>query len=125
MEYVDSLHLFACTNKLDRLGNNGADTQRSTATGVAIELGEHNAIEIQTVVEFLCCVYSILTSHRVYYEQCFIRIESLLERRNLVHHFLVNSQSTGGIHDYYIVTLSLSLLDGIVGDGDNILAIRF
>ena len=63
MEHIDSLHLLAGTDKLDRLGNHGADTEGSTTTGITIELGENYTIEVEAVVELLGCIYSILTRH--------------------------------------------------------------
>ena len=41
----------------------GADTEGSTTTGITIELGENNTVEIEAVVELLGCIYSILTRH--------------------------------------------------------------
>ena len=117
MEHVDSLHLLASTDKLDRLGYHSADTESSTTTGITIKLGKNHAIEIKTVVKLLGCIDSILTRHRV-------NNKMILKTADLVHHLLVNGQTTGSIHDDNIVAIGLSLLDGMVGNDTNILVLR-
>ena len=124
MEYIHGIHLFTRTHKLDRFGDNGADRQGCTTAGITVKLCEHNSVEIETIVELLGSVYGILTSHRVNHEESLIGIDSLLEVGNLVHHLLVNSETSGGIDDNHIVALGLGLTYGIVGNLHNILVVR-
>ena len=125
MEHIDSLHLLARTHKLDRFGDNSTNRQCSTTTSVTIELSEHDSVEIQSVVKFLGSIHSILTRHWVHHEECLVWIECILESSNLVHHLLVNSQTSGSIHDYDIIALGLSLLDGIICNLNYILVVGF
>ena len=124
MEHVDSLHLLASTDKLDRLGYHCTDTESSTTTGITVKLGKNYAIEIETVVKLLGSIDSILTCHRVNYEKSLVGTKMILKTADLVHHLLVNSQTTGSIDDNNIVAIGFSLLNGMVGNDTNILVLR-
>ena len=63
MELVDSIQLFAGTHKLDRLIHNGTNRKSGTATGITIQLGQHNTVKVQTFIKFTGCVHRILTGH--------------------------------------------------------------
>ena len=95
----------------------------STTAGITIELGENNAVEVEAVVEFLSCVYGILTGHGVNHEEGFVWTEMILEIADLVHHLLINGKTSGCIDDYHIVAVGLSLLDSMVGDTEHILVL--
>ena len=123
MEYIDSLHLLASSHKLDWFCDNSTNRQCSSTSGVTIKFCEHHSVEIQSVVKLLSCIDCILTSHRVNNEKGFIRIEGILQGGYLVHHLLVNRQSSGSIHDNHIVALCLCLLDSIIGNLHNILVV--
>ena len=125
MEHVDGLHLLACTHKLDGFGDDGTDREGSTTTGVTIELGQHHTIEVETIVELLGRIHSILTCHRVDHEQRLVRIDGLLQVGNLVHHLLIDSQTTCGIDDDDIITLLLGLADGVLRNLNHILVTIF
>ena len=47
----------------------------------------------------------------------------ILEIADLVHHLLINGETSGCIDDYHIVAVGLSLLDGVVGDAEHILVL--
>ena len=123
MEHIDGLHLLTSTHKLDGLGDNGTDTQSGTTTGVTVKLGQYHAIEVETVVELLGSVHCVLTRHRVDNKQRLVGLYGFLQGSNLVHHLLVDSQTTSGIDDDNIIILGLGLADGIVGNLDYILVV--
>ena len=123
MEHVNGLHLLAGTDKLDWLGYHGTDTEGCTTAGITVELGENYAVEVEAVVEFLGCVYGILTGHGVNHEEGFVWTEMILEIADLVHHLLINGETSGCIDDYHIVAVGLSLLDGVVSDAEHILVL--
>ena len=116
MEHVDSFHLLARTNELDGFGHHRTDTQGSTTTGISIELREYHTVEIQTVVELLRRIHSILTGHGVHHKQGLVRLDGLFQVRDLLHHLLIDSQSTGSIDDDDGIALLLRLADGVLGD---------
>ena len=105
VEGVYGFHLFASTNKLDGLIDNGTNGECSTTTGVTIQLGENHTGVVQSVVEFLGSVNGILTGHGIHHEEDFVRIDGILDVRNLLHQLLIDSQTTSGIHDDYVVCL--------------------
>ncbi len=121
MEHVDGLHLLARTHKLDGLGDHGADGEGGTATGVAVELGEHHAVEVEPVVELLGGVHGILTRHGVDHEQRLVGLDGLLQVGNLVHHLLIDGQTAGGIDDDHVIVFLLGLADGVLGNLHHVL----
>ena len=123
MEHVEGFHLLASTYKLDRLSDNSADAEGSTTTGVTIELGEYHTIEVQTIVELLGGIDSILTSHRVDDKQRLVRLDSLFQGCYLVHHLLIDSQTTSGIDDDDVIVLLLGFADSILGNLYNVLVV--
>ena len=125
MKLVYGIQLFTSTYKLDGLVNHRTDRKGGTTTGITIQLGQYYTIEIKSFIEFFGGVYSILTGHRIHYEQNFVRIDGLLNSGNLVHHFFVYSQAPGGIDDYKIIAFGFGFLDGILGNDYRIFAVRF
>ena len=121
MEGIDGLHLLARTDKLDGLRHHRANRKGSTAAGITVELGQHHAVEVQAVVEFLGGVHGILTGHRVHHEERLVGIHGLLQRSDLVHHLLIHGQTTGGIDDDHVVILSLGFAESILRNGNHVL----
>ena len=115
VEGVYGLHLLARTHKLDGLVHHGADGQGCTATGVTVQLGEDNTGIVEALVELLGGVHGILTGHGIHHEEDFVRIDGVLDVGNLLHQFLVDGKTAGGIHDDNIMSLGPCLADGIQG----------
>ena len=124
MEHIDSLHLLARTHKLDRLGDDSAYRQGSTTAGVTVQLGQHHTVEVQTVVELLGGVDCILTRHRVDHKERLVGLNSLLQGCYLIHHLLIDGQTTGSIDDDYIIVLGLGLTNSMLGNLNHILVVR-
>ena len=124
MEHVDGLHLLTCTYELNRFGYNRTDREGSTTTGITIKFGQNDTVEVKTIIEFLCRIDCILTRHRVNHEEGLIGINSILQAFNLLHHLLVDCQTTSGIDDHHIIRLGLSLLNGVVGNLNHIFIVR-
>ena len=53
MEDLDVLQLLAGADELDRLTGDGLDGQGRAAAGVAVELGEDDAVDVEGLVEGL------------------------------------------------------------------------
>ena len=121
MEHVDSLHLLARTDELDWFRHHRTDREGSTTTGITIELRQYDTIEIESVVEFLRSIHGILTRHGVYHKERLIGVDGLLQIRDLIHHLLIDSQTTCGIDDDNGIALLLGLTDSILGDFYHIL----
>ena len=99
MEDLQRLHLLASTDELDRLIDDTAYRECSTTTRVTIELGEDHTIEVESLVKLGCGIDRILTSHGVNDEECLIRSDRLLDATDLIHHLLIDGQTTCGIDD--------------------------
>ena len=125
VELVDGLHLFARTDEFDGLVHHRADGEGRAAAGVAVQFGEHHAVEVQPVVELLCRVHGVLSRHGVHHEERFVRLYGVLDGGDFLHHLFVHGQSSGGVDDDYVVAFGLGLLDGILRDGHGVLAVRF
>ena len=121
MEHVQRLHLLAGGDELDGLADDGLDGQGRAAAGVAVHLGEDDAVEVQAVVEGLRRLHGVLAGHRVHDEQRLRGLDGLVQGGNLVHQLLVHGQAAGGIDDDHAVALGFRLADGVLGDLDRIL----
>ena len=124
MEHVQGLHLLTRADKLDRLRHHGTDREGGTTTGITVELRQDNAVEIQAFVELFGRVDGILTGHRIHDKQGLGGVDGSLDGGNLLHHLLIDSQTTGGIDDHDIVALGFGLLDCMDRNVHRILAVQ-
>ena len=113
IEDINSLHLLTGTDELDRLVDNRTDTEGSTATSITIELSQYHTVKVKSLVKLLRGINCILAGHRVNHKESLIRINSILETRDFIHHLFVNSQTTGSINDNQVIAFSLGLVDGV------------
>ena len=125
VEGVDGFHLLARSHELDGLRHYGADGEGCTAACVAVELGEHHAVEVEAVVELFGGVDGVLTGHRVDHEERLVGVDGALEGLYLLHHLLVDGQSAGGVDDDCVVGFCLRLLDGVFGYLNDVLVAFF
>ena len=105
IESVDGIHLLTHPHKLDRFVDYGTNGKRCSTAGITVQLGQYHAVKVQSIIELLRRIDGILSRHRVDDEQYFLRVDSILDRFDLLHHQLVDCQSTGGIDDDHIVAL--------------------
>ena len=124
MELVNSIQLLAGTHELDRLVHHGTDRQGGTTTGITIQLGQYDTVEIQTFVELTGGIHGILTGHGIYNKQCFIRIDGVLDGLDFIHHLLIDGQTTGGIDNHQVISFCLGFLDGMQSNLNRILTIQ-
>ena len=116
MERLNLIKLFAGADKFDGLAGHGLDGKRRAASCVAVELGEHDAGDIEVFVEGLCCADGVLTGHRVDHEQNFVRVDRGLDGLELVHERLVNVQTACGVEEDHVVAVVTGVLDGLLRD---------
>ena len=114
MEDIQRLHLLSGGHELDRLAHDGLDGKGRTASGVTVHLGQHDAVEIQPVVESLGRLHSILTGHRIDHEQGLGRLNGLVQGGNFIHKFLIHSKTSGSIDYDHRIPLGLCLRNGSV-----------
>ena len=125
MEDIQRIHLFARSDKFDRLVDHRTDRKGGSTTCITVQLGQHHAVKIETFVEFLRRVDCILSGHGVDHEQGFIRLDSTLDCGDLFHHLLVDSQTTGGIDNHDIVAFCTCFADRVHRDLHRILVFEF
>ena len=123
VELVQRLHLLARADELDRLVHHAADRERRTAARIAVELGEHHAVDVQALVEGLRRVHRVLTGHGVHHEERLLRVDRLLDRGDLVHHLLIDRQAAGGIDDHGREAVLLRVRDRVLRDAHRILVL--
>ncbi len=125
MEQVEGIHLFANPHKLNGLLYHRPDGKGSPATGVAIQFGEHHAVEIEPVVKSFSRIHGILTGHSVHHKKGFSGVYRLFDGRNLVHHLLVHSQTACCVDDNHIFVVFTGVLNGIFGNFNRIFVLLF
>ena len=120
MEGLDHVELFARAHELDGLAGGCADGERCTAAGVAVELGEHHAVDAERLVEGGGGIDRVLTGHRVDHEQDLGRLDGCLYAPQLVHQRLVDVQAACGIEKHDVVAVVAGIFDGFLRNGDRI-----
>ena len=99
MEQFQLVELLADTDKLNRDAGDFFDGKCRTAASVSIELGKNHTVELESIVENFGTVDRVLSGHRVANEQNLMRLHAPINLLQLVHQFVVDMQSTGGVED--------------------------
>ena len=68
MEGLDHVQLLAGARELDGLARGSPDGQGRAAPGVAVQLGEDDAVDAQGLVEGRGGVYRVLARHGVHHQ---------------------------------------------------------
>src|SRR5699024_6371314 len=85
------------------------------AAGVAIELGEDDARDVERFVEGLGDVHGVLAGHGVHGQQNFVGLDRGLDVDELLHHGFVDVQPPGGVDDDHVVAVALGQGNGLLG----------
>ena len=120
MEDVEVLEPLTGGGEHDRLADDPGDGQGGTATGVAVELGEDDPVEADSLLEGHCGVDRVLTDHGVDDEQRLVRVSGRLDVGSLGHHLGIDTQASGGVDDDDVIELALGLDDGVTSHLDGI-----
>ena len=102
VEDLNILQLFAHTGELDGFSGNGLDRQGRAASGIAVQLGEHNGVDIQPLIKGLGGIHRILAGHGVNHQHNFIGLDGGLDVFQLFHQCLIHMQPSGGIQKNHI-----------------------
>src|SRR3954452_15925366 len=92
MELLEVAQLLAGGGEQDRLARDRLDAQGGAAAGIAVELAQDHAVELRDLGELLGDVDRVLAGHRVHDEQADVRLDALLDVRQLPHERLVDVQ---------------------------------
>ena len=88
--------------------------------GVAVELGEDNPVEGQSLVEGPGCGHRVLACHRVDHQECEMRIDRIRYPSDLLHHLGIHSQPAGCVDDDHIAPAAAGLCDGLRRHGHRV-----
>ena len=125
MEGLDIAHLFAGAGEFDGFARYRAHGQGRAAAGIAIELCQDHAVDVELIVEGLGHVDRVLTGHRVHNQQNFLRMDRFLDAGQLVHQRFIHMQATGGIDDQHIAAIVARMLHGFLHRFNRILRALF
>ena len=109
IENIKGFHLFTGTDKLDRFLNHFPNGKGGSPSGVTIQLGQHHAIKVQTIVKSFGSIDCILPCHCIHHKKSFLRCYGIVNGFDFRHKRFIYSQTTGGINQYDIAVLHFSL----------------
>ena len=122
VEDLELLELLTGGGEQDGPPGDLGDGQRGTAASVAVELGEHNAGDVDALLERLRGHHRVLADHRVDDEQHLVGVDRLANVRGLAHQLRVDAQAAGGVDDHHGMLALLRLLDALLGHLDGVAA---
>ena len=120
VEDVEVVELLACGREQDRDAGDLAHRQRGTAAGVAVQLGEDDAGESDTLAERLRGGDGVLADHRVDDEQHLVGIDGLADRGGLRHQLVVDAEPARGVDDDDVEVLGPRLGEAVGGHLDRV-----
>ena len=112
--------LFPDTNKLDGLIGNRSHRKCGSASGVAVELGQDQAVQPDGIVESLGNANGLLTSGRVGNEQGFPGINKITEAFELTDKIIVHFLAACGIENDDCAVLVVGPLECRFGHLENV-----
>ena len=116
IEILDGVELFAGADELDRLAGDRAHRQRGAAAAVAVDPGQHDAGEIEPLVEAFGQIDGVLAGQRVGDQQHLVRIGGAAHLRRFAHQLLVEREPAGGIEQHHVIAAEPRRLLGAGGD---------
>ena len=116
IEFLQRVLLFADADQLDRAAGDLAHRQRGTATRITVKAGQHNAGDVDSLVEGSRRGHGVLTSHRIGDQQDLVRVGQRLYLAKLGHQPFINGDPAGRIEDQDIKPLKLGGLQGTLGN---------
>jgi hypothetical protein len=116
MEAFEAVELFADADVLDRHAGHRLDGQRRPAAGVAVQLGEDHAVDLEGLVERFGGVDGVLPGHGVADEQHLMRHEAVVDQFQLAHQGVVDVQPAGRVEDQDVPPLLIGLPAAVLAD---------
>src|SRR6476659_6812510 len=121
VEALEVLELLAGGGEQDRLARDRLDRQGGAAACVAVELGHHDAVEVDGLRELLRDVDGVLAGHGVDHEQDRVRLDRLADVHELGHQRLVDVQAAARVDDQHVLAVARGLPERPGGDLDRVL----
>src|SRR5690606_8912021 len=123
MKYIEGVHGFSRANKLDWFPHGVFDGQSSSPARVTIQLSQYYPVVVDDIVKGFVRIDCILPCHRIHYKYGFVWLNRLVDVGDLIHHRLIDSQSSGGIDDYYIEIIGFGVFNTFYRDIHRILMV--
>ena len=116
MEVLEVVELLAAAGELDGLAGDRPHGEGGAAAGVAVHLGEDDAVELHLLLELQGHVDRVLAGHGVEHQQDVVRLDRVADAHQLVHELLVDVQAAGGVDDEHVAPLAPRPLHPVLGD---------
>ena len=110
IELLQRVLLFADTDKLDRAAGDLAHRQSRAATRVTVETGQHDAGDIDSLLEGRRRGHSVLAGHRVGDKQNLMRVGQRLDLAKLGHQTFIDRHPAGSVENQHVEALKLCRL---------------
>ncbi len=123
MEDLEGVGLLTHGDELDGLARDLPHRERTAAAGVAVELGHDDAVEVRALGELGDDVDDVLAGHGVDHHEHLVRADGCLDVHGLLHHGLVDLETSGGVDDDDVAQRVHGLLDGAAGDVHGVRAV--
>ena len=115
VEGVEVVDLLAVRREHHLPAGHLRDRQGRATAGVAVELGQHDAVEADAVEERLRRVDRVLADHRVDDEQDLVGVDRVADVGGLLHQLGIDAQPAGGVDDHDVVHLLVGVHDRAAG----------
>ena len=110
MELLERLRLLSGPDELDRHTDSRTQRDGGTAPGIPVHFRQHGTVVLQPLMECLRGVHRVLPRHGIDNEQYLVRLDGCLDRLRLLHHFFVDVQAAGGIHNHHVTGVLTRML---------------
>lgn len=88
--FQPAVELFGYADHLDRFARYALDGKSSAASGIAIHLRQDGPVNAQALIESLCRIDSVLTSHGVEHQKDLLRMNLSLDISQLGHQLFID-----------------------------------
>ena len=123
VELLEGVELLAGGRERDRAADDLFHRQRRAAAGIAVELRQDHAVDLERGMEGLRRLDGVLAGHRVDHEERVVGRHGAGDEAHLLHHLGVDRQAAGGVDDEHVAAEPLGLLEPLVGGEDRVLGI--
>ena len=120
VELLELVLLLTGGGEQDRLAGDRLDREGSAAAGVAVELGHDDAVEVDDLGELLGDRDGVLAGHRVDHKQHVLRLDRLLDVRELLHQLGIDVKAAAGVDDEDVLALGDRPISSPGGDLDRV-----
>ena len=116
VEYLHRVQLFAGAGEFDGLAGDGPDGESRAAPGVAVQLGEHDAVDVQRVVKGFGGGDRVLADHGVHHQQNLGGGYGFFDPAQLVHQRFIHVEPPGSVQKHHIIAVLFGVFHRSLGN---------